>query len=517
MNQNSRTSNVIINAIGGIGGQLFTSILSFVCRTVFIKLLGVTYLGVNGLFANILSLLSLAELGIGPAIVFSMYKPIKENDLEHVAKLMNFYKKAYTIIAIVVTVCGLALVPFLPHLIKDTSGIENLSLIFILILLNTSVSYLFAYKGSMLNADQKAYVCVIFRNVFAVIQNVVQIIVLLLTHNFLLYLIVQIVTTFLANLAQSIYVDKKYPFLIEFKNSKIDKDEQKDIMTNVKGMMLHKVGGVVLNGTDNLIIAGKIGNNVVGFYSNYLLIINIIKTFVSQLTGATSASVGNLIASETKEKSYEVFNSLFFVYTWVYAFCFICFWVIFQPFISVWIGTEFLLDEITLFIVLINFLLTGMQECINTFTTATGLFWETRSKPIFECIINIVSSLVLVHFIGLPGVFIGTLVSFLATFWVNPVVVFKKQFNKSVIKYFAKMFMYIVLTVAMAVGLNLLCGLILTDISILNVVVRIVMCVILPNVLWALIFIRTKEFKYCLTLAKGVLNKFFKRKKVEEK
>ena len=338
MNQNSRTSNVIRNVIGGVGGQLFTSILSFVCRTYFINLLGATYLGVNGLFANILSLLSLAELGIGPAIVFSMYKPIKDNDLEQIARLMNFYKKAYRIIAVVVSVCGLALVPFLPYLIKDTSGIENLSLIFILILLNTSVSYLFAYKGSMLNADQKAYVCVIFRNIFAVVQNIVQIVVLILTGNFLLYLIVQIITTFLANLVQAIYVNKKYPFLVKYKQAKISKDDQKNVMKNVKGMMLHKVGGFVLNSTDNLVISKFVGIIAVGIYSNYLMIINIIKGFVSQLTGATSASVGNLIASETQEKSYKVFNSMFFAYTWVYSFCFICFWVIFQPFVSLWLG-----------------------------------------------------------------------------------------------------------------------------------------------------------------------------------
>ena len=204
MNKNSRSTNVLINAVSGIGGQLFSSLLAFVCRTFFVRYLGATYLGVNGLFANILSLLSLAELGIGPAIVFSMYKPIKDNDEEHVARLMNFYRKAYRIIAVVVTVCGLALIPFLPYLIKDTSGIEDLTIIYILILSNTSISYLFAYKGSMLTADQKNYVCVVFRNLFAVVQNVFQILVLIWTGNFLLYLGVQIVTTFLANFLQSI-------------------------------------------------------------------------------------------------------------------------------------------------------------------------------------------------------------------------------------------------------------------------------------------------------------------------
>ena len=514
MNQNSRTSNVIRNVIGGVGGQLFTSILAFVCRTFFIKLLSAEYLGVNGLFANILSLLSLAELGIGPAIVFSMYKPIKDNDEEKVAKLMNFYKKAYRIIALVVAICGLALVPLLPFLIKDTSNIENLNLIFVLILSNTAVSYLLAYKGSMLNADQKAYVSVIFRNLFAVVQNVAQIVVLIITQNFILYLVVQIITTFLANLVQAIYVNKKYPFLVKYKKLKIDKQEQKGIMKNVRGMMLHKVGGYVLNGTDSLLISKFVGIIVVGIYSNYLMIINLIKGFVSQLTGATSASVGNLIASETKEKSYKVFNSMFFVYTWIYSFCFICFWVIFQPFITLWIGKDYLLDDLVLFIVLFNFLLNGMQECINTFTSATGLFWETRNKPILECVINLGVSILLAYYIGLPGVFIGTLASFISTFWINPVLVFKRQFNQKVVKYFLRMILYVLITLGFAFGINYALGLILTGNMLVSVVVRVLVCLVVPNALWILIFFKTQEFDYCKTLIKSVLKKFKKNKAV---
>ena len=511
MNQNSRTSNVIRNLIGGVGGQIFTSILSFVCRTYFIKLLGATYLGVNGLFANILSLLSLAELGIGPAIIFSMYKPIKDNDEAHIARLMNFYKTAYRIIACIVTACGLILLPFLPYLIKDTSGIDNLRLIFILILANTSVSYLFAYKGSMLNADQKSYICVIFRNVFAVVQNIAQILLLIWTGNFLLYLIAQIITTFMANFVQAIYVDKKYPFLVKYKALKIDKEEQKSIMRNVKGMMMHKVGGFVLNGTDNLVISKFVGVIAVGIYSNYLMIINLVKTYVAQLTGATSASVGNLIAGESCENTYRVFKSLFFIYAWIYAFCFVCFWVIFQPFIGLWLGGEYLLDEWTLFIVLINFFLNGLQECINTFTNATGLFWATRKKPIFECIINIGVSLFLAYFIGLPGVFLGTLASFLATFWINPKVMFKEHFQRKVAGYFLRFALYTVLAVGMGLGLNALCNLFLTDISFWNVVIRIGLCLIVPNIIWMLIFFKTAEFKYCLNIGKRIIRKILKK------
>lgn len=507
MNKNSRTINVIRNAIGGIGGQLFTSIFMFICRTYFIELLGATYLGINGLFSNILSMLSLAELGIGPAIVFSMYKPIANNDEVHVAKLMNFYKYAYRIVAIVVAVIGICLLPFLELLIKDAPDVENLKLIFILILSNTVISYFYAYKGSMLNADQKAYVTVIFRNIFAVVQNVAQIIVLIATGNFIAYLVTQMITTFLGNIVQAWYVDKKYPFLVKYKSEKIDRKERKDIMKRVRGMMMHKMGGFVLNSTDNLIISKFVGVVAVGIYSNYLMIINLIKTVVFQISGSLSASIGNLIASESEEKSYTVFNSVLLVYFWMYSFCTVCFWVMFQPFIEWWIGSEYLLGGATLLLVLINFYFTGIQECVNTFTNATGLFWETRHKPVFECAINLIVSIVMAHKIGIAGVFLGTLASYICTFWINPILIFKKQFKRSSAVYFAKFFMYFAITIVTALVLGDACNHIFDKVSLLTILIRAVICVVIPNILYLALFFKTKEFKYFYNLIKKTIKR----------
>lgn len=507
MNKDARTSNVIKNAIGGVGGQIFTSVLTFVCRTFFIRLLGAEYLGVNGLFSNILSMLSLAELGIGPAIVFSMYKPIAYNDELHIAKLMNFYKAAYRVVAGVVASIGIILLPFLDFLIKDTSGIENLRLIFILILSNTVISYFYAYKGSMLNADQKGYIVVVIRNIFAVIQNVAQIVVLMITGNFLLYLIVQIITTFMGNLVQAVYVDKKYPFLVVYRDERIEKSEKKDIMKRVRGMMMHKIGGFVLNGTDNLVLSKFVGLAAVGIYSNYSMIIAMVKTYVTFFSSGISASVGNLIAKETKEKSYTVFKTIFFVYFWLYSLCFICFWVLFKPFIQWWIGSDFLLGNVTLFIVLLNFYCNGIQECVNTFTNATGFFWETRHKPIAECIINLAVSIILAAKIGIVGVFIGTMVSFVCTFWINPIVLYRKQFNKNVIRYFARFAIYLLLATILAIFTECLCSAVSINATILNIVFRCVICILLPNAVFLLLFFKTSEFEYCFVLIKNIIHK----------
>lgn len=511
MNKNSRTTNVIRNIVGGVGGQLFTSILQFVCRTIFIRILGATYLGVNGLFANILSMLSLAELGIGPAIVFCMYKPIAQNDEEKIAKLMNFYKSAYRMVALVVLLIGLLLTPFLEFFIKDTSSIENIRLIFILILMNTVVSYLYAYKGSMLNADQKAYIVVIIRNIFAVVQNILQMIILFITGNFLVYLIVQIITTFAANVFQANYVDRKYPFLKKYGKAKLDVAEKKDIIKRVRGMMLHKVGGFVLNSTDNLVISKFVGIVAVGIYSNYLMIINLVKTYVTQITGSVSASVGNLLANEDKNKAYGIFNSMLMAYFWMYGFCFISFWVIFQPFMVWWLGDAFLMKRSILFVVLINLYLNGFQECSNTFINATGLFWETRYKPVAECIINLVISIFLAWKIGLAGVFIGTTVSFLCTFWVNPLLLYKKVFNKKLSIYLVKFSGYTFLAIGTAIGLDLLTMLFPTIPVFYEIIIRICMCAVIPNALFCIIFWRTKGFNYF----KQIIKSFIKHKTVK--
>lgn len=509
MNQNSRTQNVVRNMIGGVGGQVFTSILQFICRTIFIRLLGATYLGVNGLFANILSMLSLAELGIGPAIVFSMYKPIAENDEIQISKLMNFYKQAYRIVAGAVLVIGLCLTPFLDFFIKDTQGIEDLQLIFLLILGNTVVSYLFAYKGSMFNADQKAYVVVIIRNIFSVVQNVAQILVLLITKNFLLYLVVQIITTFLGNLALSWYVDKKYPFLKKHPKEKLKKEETQDIFRRVRGMMMHKIGGFVLNSTDNLVISKFVGVVSVGLYSNYLTIINMVKLYLSHITGSLSASVGNLIAKESADKSYGVFRSLFLAHFWIYGFCFVCFFVVFQPFITLWVGQEYLLPGSVLFLILINIYFTGIQECANTFINATGLFWETRHKPIVECIINLGVSIVLAWKIGLSGVFIGTVTSYLCTFWVNPVLLYRKVFSRNVAGYFVRFFLYALTAVGTALVLDFVAGLLPIASMFAQIVVRLGIAVVGSNLIFFLIWGHSKDFLWILNIAKG----FFTRRK----
>ena len=301
--QNSRTANTARNATFGLVSQIINIVLSFISRTIFISVLGAEYLGINGLFTNILMLLSFAELGIGNAIIYGMYKPLATDDKEKIKSLMALYAKAYKLIGTFVFVVGLLVIPFMDLIIKEVPNItENIILIYILFLLNTSLSYFFVYKKSIITVDQKNYIVLLYQQLFKVLQTVLQITFLWLTGNYLIFLFIQITITLLENIYVSQKADKMYPFLKEKKIESLDKGERHQIFANIKALFLYKFGSVILNGTDNIIISALIGITAVGINSNYVLIISAISAVVGQIMNGFTASIGNLNAVAAKER-----------------------------------------------------------------------------------------------------------------------------------------------------------------------------------------------------------------------
>ena len=273
--QRSRTENSIINSTMSIITQVLTVILNFAVKTVFIKMLNDEYLGVNGLFTNIITMLSLADLGIGIAIPYSLYKPLAEKDEQKINILMNFYKKIYNIIGMVVLLIGLSLTPFLGLIIKDIpDNVPNLSLIYMLFVIHSASSYFFVYKKFLIDSDQKGYITSRIIFAFSTILSIIQIILLVITKNYILFLLASIIMVILQNIYISYKANKMYPFIKNKTNDKLSKDDVKDIKKNVSSLFIYKVGTVIMNGTDNIIISKFIGLIIVGFYSNYVLIIN---------------------------------------------------------------------------------------------------------------------------------------------------------------------------------------------------------------------------------------------------
>ncbi len=511
-----RTESSIKNLIFSLGGQGVTLLLKLVSRFIFVRILTSEYLGLNGLFSNILSLLSLVELGIGPAMVYSLYKPLALNDKEKIKSLMRIYRIAYNIIGTIIIIVGASITPFLSVFIKDMPNIDNIGLIYLLFVFNTGISYFYVYKKSLIEADQKRYIATLYHAIFSVLLTIIQTVVLIITHNYIAYLITQILITLTENIAISIKANKLHPYIKEKNVKKLEQKDVKSLTKNISAMVFHKIGSVVVTGTDNLIISKFIGLVEVGIYSNYLVVINALKSILNQIFTSITASIGNLVVTESNKKTYDIFKKVLFLNFWLYSFVSICLVVLFNDFITLWVGKEYLFDLSIVIIITINFYITGMRKTVLTFRDALGLYWQDRYKPLFESLINIVASLILVKYFGIVGVFVGTFLSTILTcFWIEPYILFKYGISQKVKEYFKVVVEYSVITIIMAIITYLIANLINTSIPIITFIIKILLCLIIPNACYILLFRKKEEYKYFINLIINILYKIRKKGKKE--
>ena len=320
MKERSRTEYSLINIFTGFLGYGINTVLGFVCRIIFVRCLSADYLGVSGLFSNILTMLSLAELGISSAIIYALYKPIAEKDEKRITSLMHFYAKAYRIIGGIVAVVGLSMLPFLNIIIRDQPAIkENLYLIYLMYLANTVISYFFSYRGSLLTAMQRNYIVVGYSYVITIVQSIIQMIFLLVTHEYLSYLIIQMVGGIIYNVWISHKACKDYPYIKDKNYTPLTKRETKDLLKDVKSLAIYKVTGVLVNNTDNIVITYFNGLISVGLASNYLLFSGTLNSLVQQTFNALTGSVGNLNATATESRRYSFFKALNLANFWLYG------------------------------------------------------------------------------------------------------------------------------------------------------------------------------------------------------
>ena len=494
--EESRTANSVRNVKTGMIVQLVNKLMSFVVRTVFIKLLNTDYLGVHGLFSNVLTILSFAELGIGNAIIFSMYKPVAEDDKEKIKSLMKLYKTSYTIIGVLVFIIGLVFIPFMDFIIKDPPNVkENLIFIYILYLLYTSLSYFFTYKKSIISAYQKQSVINNIDSVIFFIKCSIQIGLLFLTHNFIVYLIIDIIATLFENIYVSKKADKMYPFLKDKNIQPLKNKEKKDIFENVKALVIYKFGGVILDGTDNLIISSMINVTIVGFCSNYTMIITAVKSVITSALNGITASVGNLNAIGTGEQKESVFYQITFVGFIIYSFCAIALMTLLNPFIELWLGASFALDISIPIALATSFFIMGLRTPGYTYRITLGLFKKGKLTPYIASITNIVLSIGLGKLFGVTGIFIATSIAQLVSYcWIDPYLIHKYEFKKPVGNYLKKFIIYILVFFVNS-------ALTITIVNFVNIrgikglVIKGVITVIVPNMVNLILFCRTLEFK----------------------
>lgn len=495
-----RTAYSIKNSITLFINNIITFIILFISQSIFIKILGIEYNGINGLFNNVLIILNLFELGVGSSITYNLYRYIKDNDIERIKSIMFFYKKSYNYISILIFMIGLLIIPFLKYIVKEVTIDINIYMVYILYLISTVSTYLISYKRNLLYANQRNYIINIINIIYVIVLNILQILIIFLTKNYYLYLVVKIICIIIENIVISIKVNKDYPYMLE-KNIKIlDKDIKDNIINRVKALIIHKTSGAVTNGTDNIIISIFLGITTVGLYTNYYYIINSIKKLFSNIILSTGASIGNLLVENNKEKNYQTFKKIRFLNYWIAVFTSTCLLLLIEPFITIWIGKQYLLNRIVLISLIINYFQTMMRSTYSIFKDAAGIWIEDKYVPIIQLFINLISSVILLKLIGLSGVFIGTILSSLVLwFYSYPKFVFKKLFDRSIYNYIVDLITHIfifVFIISISYLINLFSS---------NIFISFIISMIVPNIILYIIY--RKDFKEIVTILKNILIK----------
>lgn len=505
-----RKKNTYTNVIANILSTLVIMVLTFVSRKIFLTQLNITYFGLNSLCVDILSMLSLAELGIGQAMVYALYKPFSENDNPAIKAYMKLYRIMYRYVALTVLGIGVILLFFLPVLVKEEVDMNLAYVVFILYLLNSVISYLLSYKRSVLFANQQAYKMIYADMIFKIMSIVCQIAVLLLTRNMIAYVLVVIVFTIGGNIYVNRMVTLKYPFLRNLSNAvKITPEQKKDVIKNVKALSIHNLGNFCVKNTDNIIISYFLTLGVVGIFSNYMFLVVSIGSVIAKIFDSATASIGNLIVEKNKERTYSIFKIGFFINfiisLWITALICTCM----QFVVTLWIGEKYLFPDTVVYLISVYLYLQLMRSNIYSFKTAGGVFDQDKLFPILQSVANLGLSILLVRWIGVPGVFIAKIViSFFLINWVHAFFTYKYTLDMPVGRYFKRMAVYSGATLSICALSVLACSRFFSEYSFTNLIYRILCTSGVVFLITVLLFHKTKEYSHLINLISEQWNKF---------
>ena len=502
----SRTYHSSKNLLLGLMNKMITIILAFVSRNIFIRVLSVEYLGINGLFADVLTMLSLADLGFGTAMAYSFYKPIAENDEIKITALITFYRKIYNYIAGSVLVIGLAIVPFLNQIVNVEHEINHLELYYLICLGNTVLSYLFVYKSSIITASQKNYIITQYSVWISCARVLLQTVILVLTRNYVCYLSITLVATLANNLLISYKANQMYPYIRN--KIELDKKSKKEIFDNMKSVFLYKLSSVIMTGSDNIIISKLVGTVYVGFYSNYHTItVNQLGSLAAILFGSLTPSIGNLIVKEDAKKRYLIFQSMQMVALWLSGLFVVCLFFLTDDFITLWLGPEHVMEWNVLVAVLMNFYLLISFYPIWCFREATGLYQKIKYILVFTAVLNIILSILLGYVWQVGGIIIATVIAKLCTYvWYEPIILFRDFFERSTRPFFLSH----LTNIGMILGCMILIFKLIPNYDTVTVtgwVIRGIICFSITNVVYLLRYWKTNEFQEVMHKLKSMRHK----------
>lgn len=500
-----RTKNATRNVAVGSALKIYQMIGPFILRTVMIYVLGMQYLGLNSLFASILQVLNLAELGVGSAMVYSMYRPIAEDDTARICSLMKLYKTYYHVIGLVILVAGLVITPGVPHLISgDVPPDINVYILYLLNLGATVLSYwLFAYKNCLLTAHQRTDVIDKVTIGTTTFQYVLQIVVLFVFKNYYLYVIVALVTQALLNIVTSKVVDKMYP---DYKPSgNIDKKLAKQINKKVKDLFTSKIGEVIVNSADTIVISAFLGLTMLAMYNNYYYILSAVMGFVTLIFKATTAGIGNSIVMESEQKNYTDLKKFTFMISWIGCFCTCCLLCLYQPFMELWVGQEYMLSFGCVICLCVYFYTRVINQVLIVYKDAAGMWHEDRFRPICTALANLALNLATVKIWGIYGVLLSTVISTLGIGmpWVIRNI-FTVIFHMNAGEFIRKLLIYAASGTAICSVTYIICNFINLNL-VATIALRLIICCVIPNICYILLFGRADEFKQIIAMADGII------------
>lgn len=503
-----RTKYSIKNSFYSFMCYLISFVFGFLSQTIFIKILGIEYTGLNNLFSNVISFLNLFEFGFGSALTYILYKSVAENNKEEIKSIVKFSSKIYKYIIGIIFVLGMILFPFIKLFIKEVSIDINIYIVYLLFLMSTLVTYFLAYKRSVIIAHQKNYVIKIIQIIYIFILKTVQLMIIYFTKNYYLFLVVRIIFIVLENLFISHRANKDYPYLKEKNIDKLDSNIEKSIKDRVKALFIHKASYMVSNFADNIFISSFFGLTIYGLYSNYYLIIYYVDSFFRNIFTAVGSSIGNLLVEKNKSKSYDIFCRVRFLIFWIVLFTSVCLINLIEPFISIWLGGNYLLGKMTLVVLVINYYQEVMGIAYKLFKDGAGIWIEDKYVAILQVVSNVIISFILIKLIGFSGIFIGTIISScLIWFYSFPKFIYNKLFGKDYLSYLIRVIKSILLFIFVSSITYFLNSFVSVSNMIFDFGIRLLICIIVPNVILLIIYHRSYEFKYYLNLIKKMFKK----------
>lgn len=497
-----RTRNAGRNIVFGLFLRLYQILMPFLLRTAMIYWMGVEFLGLDSLFTSILQVLNLAELGVGNAMVYGMYRPIAEDDGAAICALMKLYRIYYRVIGAVIALVGLGVTPLIPMLIKsDLPAGLDVYLLYWLNLAATVCSYwLFAYKNALFQAHQRVDVTSKVSLITYTFRYGAQFLIILFLKNYYLYIMAALAAQILTNIITAAVAERMYPNYHPRGN--LEPAQIRQINGRIRDLFTSKLGAVIVNSTDTVVISAFLGLTVLAVYQNYFFILTAVIGFITVLFQASTAGIGNSVIVETKEKNFMDLKKFTFLISWVGGVCTCCLLCLYQPFMKIWVGEELLLHFSAVICFCVYFFVYELNQLFNTYKDAAGIWHQDRFRPLVTSLSNLFLNLILVRFWGIYGVLLSTVLSTLLIGipWLLHNlfhILFDPRYLSGYLmglgRYTAVVLLSCVLTFALCRPIQLPDG--------WTLALRLLICGIVPNLLYWVVYRKQDEFVQCVQMA----------------